>query len=183
MTNKEDYINGIIDENNYKNYLELGFQDGANFNKIECENKTSVDVNGKADFNDGDLDFFDNNDKDFDCVFIDSLHEAEHVRKVIIESLKVLTKDGCIILHDTCPPSEKHQIIPRQQKQFCGNVWKAAVGFIENYPDVIVETYRSDWGLTCLYPEGKKVRKHFEDKEMTYEDFKSNEVELLNIVD
>lgn len=94
MKNKEDYINGIIKENNYKYYLELGFQDGENFNKIICDNKTSVDVNGKADFNDGDLNFFKQNEDEFDCVFIDSKHEAEHVRKAIIESLKVVTKNG-----------------------------------------------------------------------------------------
>lgn len=183
MKNKEDIINKIIEENNYKSYLELGFGSGYNFNKIKCKNKTSVDVNGKADFNDGDLAFFDKNDEEFDCVFVDSKHEAEHVRKVISESLKVLSKDGCIILHDVYPPDEKSQLLPRQQKIFCGDVWRAAVGFIESYPDVRVETYRELYGLTVIYPEGKKVRKKFENMEMTFEYFKKNAVELLRIID
>lgn len=183
MKNKEDHINEIIKENNYNTYLELGFQDGHNFNKIKCKNKTSVDINGKADFNEGDLAFFESNEDKFDCIFVDSKHEAEHVRKVISESLKVLTKDGCIILHDVYPPDEKSQLLPRQQKIFCGDVWRSAVGFIESYPDVRVETYRSDYGLTVLYPEGKKTRKYFEDTEMSYEYFKKNAVKLLNIID
>lgn len=183
MTPKKNHINDIIKENNYTDYLELGFQDGLNFNFIDCKNKTSVDINGKADFNDGDLVFFEQNKKEFDCIFIDSLHEAVHVRKVIIESLKCLTQNGCIVLHDVCPPDEKSQLVPREQKVFCGNVWRAVVGFIESYPDVNVITYRSDYGLTVIYPEGKKVRKHFENMEMTFEEFKKNEVELLNIID
>lgn len=182
MKNKEDIINKLIEENNYKSYLELGFGSGYNFNKIKCDKKVSVDVNGKADFNKGDLDFFDKNDEEFDCVFVDSKHEAEHVRKVISESLKVLTKDGCIILHDVYPPDEKSQLLPRQQKIFCGDVWRSAVGFIESYPDVRVETYRSDYGLTVLYPEGKRVRKHFENMEMTFEEFQANKETLLNIL-
>src|SRR5690606_11818048 len=112
MEDKSVIINLIIANTESTSYLELGFQDGANFNKIECENKTSVDINGKANFNDGDLAFFESNEKQFDCVFIDSLHEAEHVRKVISESLKVLTKDGCIILHDTIPHNKEMQGVP-----------------------------------------------------------------------
>src|SRR5699024_3502108 len=162
MEDKSVIINRRIKETESTSYLELGYGTGHNFKQIECDNKTSVDVNGKANFNDGDLAFFELNEKQFDCVFIDSKHEAEHVRKVISESLKVLSKGGCIILHDSLPPSEAHQIVPRQQKQWCGDCWRSAVGFIESYPDVRVETYRSDYGLTVLYPEGKKVRKHFE---------------------
>lgn len=183
MTLKENQINKIIKDNRYAEYLELGYQNGENFNKIECENKQSVDVNGKADFNDGDLKFFEQNEKVFDCIFVDSLHESEHVRKVISESLKCLSEKGCIVLHDVLPPTLESQLLPRVQKVFCGDVWRAAVGFVQNYPDVKVETYRADFGLTVIYPNGKKVKKHFENKEMTFEEFKANEFELLNIID
>lgn len=183
MKHKEQYINEIINKNNYKNYLELGFGNGTNFNKIKVDSKVSVDVNGEADFNEGDLEFFNQNEKEFDCVFIDSDHIAEHVRKVIIESLKVLSKDGCIILHDTLPKNKEMQIVPRKQTSWTGDVWRAAVGLKESYPDMRIETYRADYGLTVVYPEGKKVRKHFENMEMTYEEFNENKVELLNIID
>lgn len=183
MENKSEIINRLIKENNFDSYLELGFQDGENFNLIDCENKMSVDVNGKADFNDGDLAFFEQNKNTFDCVFIDSLHECKHVRKVISESLKCLSENGVIILHDTIPHSKEMQEVPRNTKEWTGDVWRAVVGFIESYPDVNVVTYRADYGLTVIYPKGKKIRKHFENIEMTYEEFKANEIELLNIID
>lgn len=185
MKNKEDIINEIL--SNYKdpNYVEIGFGDGYNFDKINAHYKLGVepeyDGERKDVFKGNSDDFFENNDNDIDVFFIDGLHHADQVRKDISNALKCNPK--AVILHDSIPPDEAHQIVPRKQKQFCGDVWRAAVGFIESYPDVRVETYRSDYGVSVIYPEGKKVRKHFENKEMTFEEFKENEVELLNIID
>jgi len=81
------------------------------------------------------------------------------------------------------PNTEAHQIVPRKQLSWTGDVWRSVVGFKQSYPDVKLETYRSDYGLSVIYPEGKKVKKHFENKEMTYDEFKANEVDLLNIID
>src|SRR5699024_11032516 len=134
---KSVIINRIIADTESTSYLELGYGNGHNFNKIECENKTSVDINGKADFKGTTDEFFEQNEKDFDVVFIDSDHTAEQVRKDISNALKCSPK--VVILHDTLPPDEAHQIVPRQQKQWCGDVWRAVVGFIESYPDVRVE--------------------------------------------
>src|SRR5690606_20367446 len=117
----------------------------------------------------------------FDVVFVDGLHHAEQVRQDIINALKCNAK--AIILHDTIPPTQAHQIVPRKQTSWTGDVWRAAVGFKQSYPDVRLETYRSDYGLTVIYPEGKKVRKHFENMEITYDEFNENKVELLNIID
>lgn len=185
MKNKEDIINEIVSNYEDPKYVEIGFGNGYNFDKINVHYKLGVDPKYSGDRKDvfkGTSDeFFKQNDNDIDVLFLDGFHTAEQVRKDIINALKCNPK--VIILHNTIPKTKAMQLVPQKQKVWTGDVWKAAVGFIENYPDVIVETYRSDWGLTCLYPEGKKVRKHFEDKEMTYEDFKSNEVELLNIVD
>lgn len=180
MTNKSDIINELIKENNVTKYLELGFGDGANFKRINAKEKTSVDINGKADFNDGDLDFLKVNNIDYECVFIDSEHIASHVRKVLIEVLKMSPK--LIILHDTLPKSKAMQEVPRNTKEWTGDVWRAVVGFKQSYPEVKLETYRADYGLSVIYPEGKKVKKNFENKEMSFGDFKSNEVELLNII-
>lgn len=180
---KAEIINRIIKEVDAKTFLEIGYGQGENFDKIKAKTKVSVDVNGKADFNDGDLDFFKQNEDTFDCIFIDSEHKSEHVRKVITEAMKCLSEDGCIILHDTIPHSKAMAAVPRKQKEWTGDVWKAAVGFHKKYPDVKFETYRADYGLTVIYPEGKKVKAHFEKIDLSYEDFKKDEVSLLNIVE
>lgn len=191
---KHERINRIITETEAKSYLEIGYGDGVNFDKIECSSKKAVDpcleskiVNKNLgtyiDNIDSDT-FYKENNEDWathDVVFIDGLHHADQVRKDIINAMKCNAK--AIIIHDTIPHSKEMQEVPRIQKEWAGDVWRAVVGFIESYPDVNVETYRSDYGLSVIYPEGKKLRKHFENMEMTYEVFKENEVELLNIVD
>lgn len=182
MRKKEDIINEIIKDNEYVSYLEIGFGNGYNFNKINCDIKLSCDTNGKGDFKGTSDEFFeDHKDNTWDLIFIDGLHTAEQVRKDIINALKCNAK--CIILHDTLPPTEGHQIVPRKQTSWTGDVWRAVVGFKENYPDVNLKTYKADYGLTVIHPEGKKVRKHFENTEISYEYFKENAKKLLNIID
>lgn len=185
---KHEIINRIIAETEAKTYLEIGYGNGANFDLIQCETRTAIDPNLKSRIlatkkliqidSDG---FFKDNEKDYDIVFIDGLHHADQVRKDITNALKCNAK--AIILHDTIPQSKIMQEVPRNTKVWTGDVWRAVVGFIQSYPDVSVVTYRSDFGLTVIYPEGKKIRKHFENLEMTYEEFKENEIELLNIID
>lgn len=178
---KSAIINTIIKEVVATSYLEVGYGNGHNFNLIECDDKRSLDVNGKADFNVSSDDFFKEETRDIDVIFIDGLHHSDQVRKDIINSLKRNAK--AIILHDTIPHSKAMQEVPRNTKEWTGDVWRAVVGFKQSYPDVKIETYRSDYGLSVIYPEGKKVKKHFENKEMTFGEFKADEVNLLNIID
>jgi len=189
MKNKAEIINRIIQDVGAKSYLEVGYGDGANYNKIDCDFKMTCDPIYKGANLKHEVwplssdDFFESNTEkvNFDVVFIDGLHHCDQVRKDIINALKCNAK--AIILHDTIPPTEAHQIVPRKQTSWTGDCWRSVVGFKQSYPDLKLETYRSDYGLSVLYPEGKKVKKHFENKEMTYEEFKANEVELLNIID
>jgi len=188
MKNKAEIINRIVQEVGAISYLEIGYGNGANFDKIECEVKLSIDPEAKPTgklqgvlYRKTSDEFFGINEDDIDCVFIDGLHHCDQVRKDIINALKCNAK--AIILHDTIPTTEAHQIVPRKQLSWTGDCWRAVVGFKQSYPDVKLETYRSDYGLSVLYPEGKKVKKHFENKEMTYDEFKENEVTLLNIID
>lgn len=180
---KHEIINKVIKEVEAVTYLEIGIGDKSNFNKIECENKLGVDPNvaGENIVSENSDAFFDKNDADFCVVFIDGNHESGQVRKDIINALKCNAK--AIVIHDVIPHSKAMQEVPRIQKEWTGDVWRAVVGFIEKHPDVKVETYRADYGLTVIYPDGIKTRKYFENLKMTYEEFKDNEVELLNIVD
>lgn len=190
---KHEIINRIIAETESKSYLEIGYGDGANFNKIECENKFACDpatVEMEVKDKEGNViktffptsdEYFETVTNDFDVIFIDGLHHADQVRKDIINAMKCNAK--AVVIHDTLPKTKEMQEVPRIQKEWTGDVWRAVVGFIESYPDVNVVTYRADYGLSVIYPEGKKIRKHLENMEMTYEEFKENEVELLNIID
>lgn len=180
---KSVIINKIIESVKGESYLEIGYGNGHNFKQIKAKDKIGIDPNTKDKLVlklESD-DFFKDNNVCYDVVFIDGLHHAEQVRKDIINAMKCNAK--AIILHDTIPPSENHQIVPRKQTSWTGDVWRAVVGFKQSYPDVKIETYRADYGLTVIYPEGKKVKKHFENKDMSYSEFKADEIELLNIID
>jgi len=185
MKNKAEIINKIIQEVGAISYLEIGYGNGANFNLIKCENKLSCDPEVKSKdprvLKESSDDFFEHNNIELEVVFIDGLHHADQARKDISNALKCNAK--AIILHDTIPHDKEMQEVPRHRKVWTGDCWRAVVGFIQSYPDVNVVTYRADFGLTVIYPEGKKTRKYFENLEMTYEEFKANEVELLNIID
>lgn len=180
---KHEIINRIIQEVEAVTYLEIGIGDKSNFNKIECEYKLGVDPNvtGEHIVNEDSDTFFANPPADFDVVFVDGNHESGQVRKDIINAMKCNAK--AVIVHDVLPKSKEMQEVPRIQKEWTGDVWRAVVGFIEKHPNVRAETYRSDYGLTVIYPGGIKTRKYFENLKMTYEEFKENEVSLLNIID
>lgn len=191
---KHEIINKVIKEVEAKSYLEIGYGNGDNYNLIDLENKYATDPNYSGyeskivplssdswyESMDAYVELTDKS-KDIDVVFIDGDHTSEQVRKDISNALKCNAK--AIIIHDVIPHSKEMQEVPRIQKEWTGDVWRAVVGFIEKHPDVKVETYRSDYGLTVIYPNGVKSRKYFENLKMTYEDFKENEIELLNIID
>lgn len=71
--------------------------------------------------------FFINNNKTFDLIFIDADHNYNSVKKDFNNSLNILNKNGTIILHDTDPESEylKDQI-------YCGDAYKIINDFKNN---------------------------------------------------
>jgi hypothetical protein len=89
-----------------KSYLELGTFDGKNFRSVACDDKVSVDINGKGTFTGTTDEFFAQNTRRFDVTFIDACHKAEQVRLDFNNAIKVTNR--AIILHDCIPPTEYH---------------------------------------------------------------------------
>ena len=180
---KAELINQVIKERGYKSYLEIGTQSGVNFRDVKCGEKLGVDPDPLATGLDMTSDeFFAQTENTYDIIFIDGLHEAEQVVRDMHNSLRVLNAGGCIVLHDTIPQSEAMQLVPRQQRVWTGDVYKAVVGFLKNNPQVDYYTHRADWGLTFIFPTGEIINT-FEVSDISYQEFKQNEVKLLNIID
>ena len=80
---RTDIINKLIQTNNYENYLEVGLDDGINFNNIKIKNKVSVDpaegIYSKSlpTHKMTSDEFFNKNKNKFDIVFIDGLHHGD----------------------------------------------------------------------------------------------------------
>lgn len=166
---KEQIINSLIKDSGYSSYLEIGYGDGHCFKQINCDDKVSVDpASSGASFKGTSDEFFGQNDRKWDVIFIDGLHEAAQVRKDIVNAAKCLTDHGAIILHDIAPETEAMQVVPRQQREWTGDVWRAWDGFRKKYPDVRTEEHPVKYGLGVIFPEGKKVKAHFEDMETAW---------------
>tara|TARA_R100000008_G_scaffold1821_1_gene1439 strand:- start:31702 stop:32322 length:621 start_codon:yes stop_codon:yes gene_type:complete len=105
-----DWIQWLIDDNNYKSFLEIGCFQGQTFNKIKCEIKHSVDPAPwtSATHKVTSDKFFETLDPDYkyDIIFIDGLHTEEQCTKDAENALKHLAPKGIILFHDIDPPNK-----------------------------------------------------------------------------
>lgn len=118
---KGRFINNIINDGKYENYLELGVAAGESWYEISCKNKIGVDVYPRFNpIRQSTTDnFFISNTEKFDVIFIDACHEKIHVMNDFINSLSVLSDNGIILLHDVNPPDKNHT-----SQNACGNAYE-----------------------------------------------------------
>ena len=129
--------------------------------------------------------FFSNNDKYFDCVFIDGLHEYKQVQKDIINSLRFLNDGGIILLHDCLPNNFYEQAIPRCQWTWNGDVWKAIVESRKS-KDIDVYTCYADYGIGVIIKRPNRNLLDNLDKDsssLNFHDYFHNHKNLMNIIE
>jgi len=143
-----DLINFLIKKKNYKSYLEIGCHQDEVFSLINIE-KIGVDPMSGGNFRGTSDEFFLQNNKKFDCIFIDGLHTYEQVIKDIKNSINFLSDDGTIILHDCLPSKITHQYVPRSRYTWNGDVWKAIVE-ARTWEEVETYTILADQGLGVI---------------------------------
>lgn len=200
---RTDIINTLIKVNNYKTYLEIGLADpDTNYNLIECECKECVDPYILEDHKYFDLtdvnriqniidtvltyrmtsdEFFSQNKKTYDLIFIDGLHTKEQVSRDIINALKVLNKGGKIVVHDCLPPNESCQIVPRIQDCWTGDVWKAIPELKKQ--NIVFNVVDTDFGCGIIeYYENSNELEYITDFYNTWTDFENNRNNLLNVI-
>ena len=143
-----DVIGDIARNSKYETYLELGVNTGVTFFKVapyvkeaigvdHCyapseeqlrNHKNATIIKSKTD------DFFKSFNKPLDLVFIDADHHFEAALKDFENSLHLLKKGGCIILHDTDPIDASHQ-----GQQLCGDCYRL-VDILEARHDLNIVT-------------------------------------------
>jgi predicted O-methyltransferase YrrM len=137
---------------NYASYLELGLYCGETICKIKTvtNNVTGVDIvdrfiEGIDFFNGTTDDFFKQNSKTFDMIFIDADHSYNSVKNDLLDSLLILNKNGTIFLHDTDP--ENATLL---QSGYCGDCYKI-VDYMNNLGCISVVTMPvAEAGLTMV---------------------------------
>jgi len=125
----EKFIEYIAAGKRPKSYLELGLYRGKTINNVSKyidnkENVVGVDISRDiiidgVFYNMSTDNFFIQNEKSFDMIFIDADHSYESVKKDFNNSLKILNRGGIIILHDTDPESDS-----LFSKGYCGDAYK-----------------------------------------------------------
>ena len=179
-------IQSLIDSHKYQSYLEIGIETGVCFNSIKVKNKTGVDpdTNCVNNVKSGKFfaltsdDFFAQNQETFDIIFIDGLHRAEQFIKDVDNALLCLNPNGVIVCHDCNPSTETMQIVPREQIEWTGDVWKGWV-YLRRQPDLSMKVMDCDYGCGIIQ-KGKQEPLIID--EPTYEDFAKNKIKWLNLI-
>lgn len=185
---RTDIINYLIERYNYKNYLEIGVQfPHSNYDKIDIESKTGVEPFPAEDLLQKSIveltsdDFFNSLEADvkYDIIFIDGLHTREQCVKDIINSLKHLSDNGTILVHDCLPTAEYQTTHEDNGREWTGDVWKSIVD-IKQKDGLDVSTIDTDWGIGCIRLNADNLG--FENPiDLTWENYELLKHELLNI--
>ena len=147
-----DLIQYLISKNKYSDYLEIGCDQDQLFSKIKIENKIGVDPYSGGNVRKTSDDFFKDNKKKFDIVFIDGLHTYNQVKKDILNSLDCLKEGGIVLVHDCMPDSLSKQAVPRYRMIWNGDVWKAIVD-LRQREDLEIFTCEMDQGIGIIKKE------------------------------
>lgn len=156
MKNHTQLLNYLAETFNLQSYLEIGVQNPVNnFDKIKCKVKYGCDPNVKSGGNEivaatSDEFFGWNHGSPFNLIFIDGLHHADQVKRDFENSLKCLTDNGFIVIHDTLPEKEEYTHVPRDSKMWNGDVYKFACT-LGNYPGINFCTLNIDHGCTVVW--------------------------------
>jgi hypothetical protein len=182
--NRCQIIQETILRKNYKTYLEIGCLNDEVFSNIKIAKKIGVDPFSGGTIRDTSDNFFKKNNKMFDIIFIDGLHEYDQVKKDINNSLLFLNDDGVIFLHDCMPMRFINQAIPRAHARWNGDVWK---NIVESRTRPEIDTYvvYADHGIGMILkkPNKKLLTLGISNfKKLKFRDFFYNYKDYLNIV-
>lgn len=183
MKHHTELLNLIAQVIGAKTYVEIGvFNPEHNFNSINVENKIGVDPdpNVKATMSttsDKAFALFKDLKAHADLIFIDGLHHADQVKLDIINAWNCLNLGGVIVLHDCNPHKESITHVPRDSREWCGDVYKTICQLFTR-PKFTVDF---DYGC-CVIRKEEESTLTWNDEPVSYERFDANRKELLNLV-
>lgn len=174
-----DIIKHLIHEYGFKSYLEIGVQGKVCWDQIECAEKVGVEPVGDM-FDDRiksmtSDQFFAQNDKMFDIIFIDGDHDESQVSRDISNAFKYLTSRGVIVLHDAYPPSKDFTVSYR-----CGTVYRS-IWNIRHSKNIGIVTYTGDFGVAVIRP--KSSANFYRAGVGTYEEYIKDSHDIINKYD
>lgn len=182
IESRSDIINTLIENNGYKTYLEIGVRDNKNFNRITTPHKDGVDPAGKCNYKMTSDAFFAQIDTNFkyDIVFIDGLHVKDQVLRDVKNSLKHLTQNGTIVMHD-CNPLKAQWATPHYpgHGRWHGTVWEAFAELRMTRSDIKMWTVDEDTGCGVIKFGTQEL---FPKSTIKFSLLEDNRKDLLNLI-
>ena len=179
-----DLIEYLINKYKYSDYLEIGCDQDQLFSKVKIKNKTGVDPTNGGNIRKTSDEFFKENKKKFDIIFIDGLHTYNQVKKDILNSINCLKDEGIVLVHDCMPDSLSKQAVPRYRMSWNGDVWKAIVDLRQN-ENLEIYTCKIDQGIGVIKKKRNssilKIEKNI--KDLKFKDYYKNYIKYLRVVD
>jgi hypothetical protein len=109
----------------------------------------------------------------FDVIFVDGNHAYDQVRRDVYNSLKFLSKDGIIIIHDMLPIVKEQTVVPMPHPTYAGwvgDVWRIAFDLMKE-PNINFYIVNIDLGCGVIIP-GVQETKIYPNK--TWNDYVTN---------
>jgi hypothetical protein len=184
---RTEIINRLIAKHNYKNYLEIGVQYGHNFRDINLPRKckTAVDIKKQIldfeyflDHETTSDEFFKQNTKKYDIIFIDGDHSFEQSYLDVTNALQCLNLEGTIVCHDCYPTTEELASF-----SFMGTVYKTILKLRMTRTDLNIFVVNTDCGCGVIQrcaPQEKPPVQHDESL-YVYKNFITRAKEYLNL--
>ena len=196
---RHEFLNRLIEEHGFKDYLEIGLSTGHCFKHVEAKNRSWIDPrphyheDGVTAYPvDSDTAFAAMADsKMYDLIFIDGAHRWKNVIRDFENSFKHLSPGGIVVLHDCNPQTETAQLETPTVGDWNGDVWVAFALLRAKYRDQIdMLTVDTDQGLGVAYryedykhvPKSKVRLKYIQPNSLTYPFLDTNRKELLSLL-
>ncbi len=174
--NRIALVNLLLKKYENPDYLEIGCNQNKLFDSVYVDNKIGVDPIRGGNVRLTSDEFFKNNKKQFDLIFIDGLHEYSQVRKDFINSYNCLKPKGYILLHDMHPRYIYEEYSPKINNTWTGDCWKLAYEIgLQKYK---MQILMIDFGIGIFKNIGENLKlndKNFEEiKKLNFNFFYEN---------
>jgi len=176
-------VNYLIKKNNFRSYLEIGCDKDYLFSKIIIKQKVGVDPKNGGTVRMTSDAFFLRNKKTFDIIFIDGLHVYDQVKRDVLNSIKVLNKNGFILLHDCLPRKISEQRVPRIRNLWTGDVWKVIVD-LRTYENLDTYTLIADMGIGIVLKRKNRnlLKLGIDFKKLSFKEYYHNHKKFMNLI-
>jgi predicted O-methyltransferase YrrM len=167
-----EVLQHLVNSKNYKTYLEIGCDKNQVFDKIIVDTKEGVDPNRGGTVRKTSDDFFADDNRTWDLIFIDGLHKYDQVKRDFENSLDRLNPNGTMVIHDMLPTRESQATLTPTEKYWLGDVWRLAFDLAER-SDIKFNIFKFDFGCGII-TKGSQTPCFFENKNHSWDFYQLN---------